>query len=177
MANAFKKMANYLGLSEEDEFSAVEETQHEVAATPARRGFRAHRSHESESERVATAQLPTYLRSASAPSVVAPAAPSVRTVAPAPVIDRIVTVQPRFYSDVRTIGEHYRNGQPVIMNLSDVEESERKRLVDFASGLVFGHYGSIEKVTTKVFLLTPPNVAVSSEDKNAAAQASFFNQS
>ena len=86
-------------------------------------------------------------------------------------------MQPRFYSDVRTIGEHYRNGQPVIMNLSDVEESERKRLVDFASGLVFGHYGSIEKVTTKVFLLTPPNVAVSSEDKNAAAQASFFNQS
>jgi len=176
MANAFKKMANYLGLSEEDEFSAVEEAQHEVAA-PARRGFRSHRSQESETERVVTAQLPTYLLSASTPSVVSPVAPSVRTVAPTPVIDRIVTVQPRFYSDVRTIGEHYRNGQPVIMNLSDVEESERKRLVDFASGLVFGHYGSIEKVTTKVFLLTPPNVAVSSEDKNAAAQASFFNQS
>lgn len=176
MANAFKKMANYLGLSEEDEFSAVEEAHNEPVAAPASRGFRSHRSEVSEVERVATAQLPTYLRSTSAPAV-SPAAPSVRTVAPTPVIDRIVTVQPRFYSDVRTIGEHYRNGQPVIMNLSDVEESERKRLVDFASGLVFGHYGSIEKVTTKVFLLTPPNVAVSSEDKNAAAQASFFNQS
>jgi cell division inhibitor SepF len=177
MANAFKKMANYLGLSEEDEFSNVEETRIEPVATPARRGFRSHRSHESEVERVVTTQLPTYLRSTSTSSTVAAVAPSVRTVAPTPVIDRIVTVQPRFYSDVRTIGEHYRNGQPVIMNLSDVEESERKRLVDFASGLVFGHYGSIEKVTTKVFLLTPPNVAVSSEDKNAAAQASFFNQS
>jgi|GEM_PF-103786 cell division inhibitor SepF len=177
MANAFKKMANYLGLSEEDEFSAVEETRQEAAAAPTRRGFRSHRSVESE-ERIATSQLPTYLRSTTPTSApVTSVSPSVRTVAPTPVIDRIVTVQPRFYSDVRTIGEHYRNGQPVIMNLSDVEESERKRLVDFASGLVFGHYGSIEKVTTKVFLLTPPNVAVSSEDKNAAAQASFFNQS
>jgi len=58
-----------------------------------------------------------------------------------------------------------------------MEESERKRLVDFASGLVFGHHGKIEKVTPKVFLLTPPNVSVSVEDKNSAAQASFFNQS
>ena len=81
------------------------------------------------------------------------------------------------YSDVRGIGEHYRLGQPVIMNLSDMEESERKRMIDFASGLVFGHYGSIERVTSKVFLLTPPNVMVSNEDKTAAAQASFFNQS
>ncbi|MDA2965007.1 MAG: cell division protein SepF, partial [Actinomycetota bacterium] len=45
------------------------------------------------------------------------------------------------------------------------------------SGLVFGHHGSIERVTPKVFLLTPPNVSVSVEDKNSAAQASFFNQS
>ena len=63
------------------------------------------------------------------------------------------------------------------MNLSDMDESERKRLVDFASGLVFGHHGSIERITPKVFLLTPPNVAVSNEDKAAAAEASFFNQS
>jgi cell division inhibitor SepF len=63
------------------------------------------------------------------------------------------------------------------MNLSDMEESERKRLVDFASGLVFGLHGSIERVTSKVFLLTPANVRVSTENKAAAAEASFFNQS
>jgi cell division inhibitor SepF len=63
------------------------------------------------------------------------------------------------------------------MNLSDMEEAERYRLVDFASGLVFGHFGSIERVTPKVFLLTPPNVKVSVEDKTSAAAASFFNQS
>ena len=94
-----------------------------------------------------------------------------------PTLDRIITLHPRFYNEARTIGEHYRQGNPVIINLTDMDESERKRLVDFASGLVFGHHGTIERVTSKVFLLSPANVKVSSEDKTAAAEASFFNQS
>jgi cell division inhibitor SepF len=92
-------------------------------------------------------------------------------------IDRIVTLHPRTYSEARAIGEHYREGNPVIMNLSDMEETERKRLVDFASGLVFGLHGSIERVTSKVFLLSPENVSVSNDTKTAAAAASLYNQS
>lgn len=89
----------------------------------------------------------------------------------------IITLQPRSYSEARRMGEHYREGNPVIINLDDMEEGERKRLVDFASGLVFGLHGRIERVSHKVFLLSPANVDVSNEDKTAAAQASFFNQS
>ena len=92
-------------------------------------------------------------------------------------MDRIVTLHPRSYSEARTIGEQYREGNPVIMNLSDMEETERKRLVDFASGLVFGLRGSIERVTSKVFLLSPENISVSNDAKTAAAEASFYNQS
>ena len=92
-------------------------------------------------------------------------------------MDRIVTLHPRTYSEARTVGEQYREGNPVIMNLSDMEETERKRLVDFASGLVFGLHGSIERVTSKVFLLSPENVSVSNDAKTAAAEASFYNQS
>jgi len=92
-------------------------------------------------------------------------------------MDRIITLHPRTYSEARAIGEQYREGNPVIMNLSDMEETERKRLVDFASGLVFGLHGSIERVTAKVFLLSPQNVSVSNDAKAAAAEASFFNQS
>jgi cell division inhibitor SepF len=88
----------------------------------------------------------------------------------------IVTLQPRSYSEARKVGEHYREGNPVIINLDDMEEGERKRLVDFASGLVFGLHGRIERLSLKVFLLSPANVSVSSEEKSAA-QASFFNQS
>ena len=88
----------------------------------------------------------------------------------------IVTLQPRSYSEARKVGEFYREGNPVIINLDDMEESERKRLVDFASGLVFGLHGRIERISLKVFLLSPANVNVSSEERSAA-QASFYNQS
>lgn len=88
----------------------------------------------------------------------------------------IITLQPRSYSEARKVGEYYREGNPVIINLDDMEEGERKRLVDFASGLVFGLNGRIERISLKVFLLSPANVSVSNEDKTAA-QATFFNQS
>ncbi len=94
-----------------------------------------------------------------------------------PVLDRIVTLHPRFYNEARTIGEHFRFGTPVIINLTDMDESEHKRLVDFASGLAFGLHGTIERVAKKVFLLSPANIQINTEDKSAAAQASFFNQS
>jgi cell division inhibitor SepF len=89
----------------------------------------------------------------------------------------IVTLHPRSYSDARQMAEHYREGNPVIINLDDMDESERKRLVDFASGLAFGLRGGIEKITSRVFLLSPANITVRTEDKAAYAQASFYNQS
>jgi cell division inhibitor SepF len=92
-------------------------------------------------------------------------------------VEKIVTLHPRSYNDARIIGEHYRDYTPVIMNLTEMDDADAKRLVDFAAGLVFGHRGVIEKVTKSVFLLSPPNVKVSPEEKVAAAEASFFNQS
>jgi|GEM_PF-420373 cell division inhibitor SepF len=89
----------------------------------------------------------------------------------------IITLHPRSYSEARQMAEHYRQGNPVIINLDDMDESERKRLVDFASGLAFGLQGGIERIASRVFLISPANVNVRTEDKAAFAQASFFNQS
>jgi cell division inhibitor SepF len=91
-------------------------------------------------------------------------------------ISRIITVHPRTYNEARTIGENFRDGVPVIMNLSDMEEADAKRLVDFSAGLIFGLRGSIERITSKVFLLSPHNVSVAAEDKERLA-GGFFNQS
>jgi len=91
-------------------------------------------------------------------------------------VSRIITVHPRTYNEARTIGEHFRDGVPVIMNLSDMEDVDAKRLVDFAAGLIFGLRGTIERVTSKVFLLSPQNVIVAAEDKERIA-GGFFNQS
>jgi cell division inhibitor SepF len=90
---------------------------------------------------------------------------------------RITTVHPRNYNEARIIGEHFREGTPVIMNLTDMDDSDAKRLVDFSAGLVFGRHGSIERVTQKVFLLTPANVEITAEDKSRMAGPGFFNQS
>jgi cell division inhibitor SepF len=90
---------------------------------------------------------------------------------------RITTLHPRTYNEARTIGEHFREGTPVIMNLTEMVDSDAKRVVDFAAGLVFGLRGSFERVTNKVFLLSPANVEVTAEDKARIAERGFFNQS
>src|SRR6266540_2236378 len=90
---------------------------------------------------------------------------------------RITTMHPRTYNEARTIGEHFREGTPVIMNLTEMVDSDAKRLVDFAAGLIFGLRGSIERVTNKVFLLSPANVEVAAEDKARIVERGFFNQS
>ncbi len=92
-------------------------------------------------------------------------------------LSRITTLHPRNYNEARTIGEHFREGIPVIMNLSEMDDSDAKRLVDFSAGLVFATRGTIERVTSKVFLLSPPNVTVAAEDKQRIAEGGFFNQS
>jgi cell division inhibitor SepF len=92
-------------------------------------------------------------------------------------LSRITTLHPRTYNEARTIGENFREGVPVIMNLSEMDDSDAKRLVDFAAGLVFAVRGTIERVTNRVFLLSPPNVSVAAEDKQRIAEGGFFNQS
>ena len=90
---------------------------------------------------------------------------------------RITTLHPRTYNEARTIGEHFRDGTPVIMNLTEMDDTDAKRLVDFAAGLSFGLRGRIERVTNKVFLLSPEHVEVTAEDKARIAEGGFFNQS
>jgi cell division inhibitor SepF len=85
-------------------------------------------------------------------------------------LSRITTLQPRSYKEARTIGEHYRDGQPVIMNLTELDAADAKRLVDFAAGLAFALRGSIDKVTNRVFLLTPADVEVSADDARKLAE-------
>lgn len=157
MANALKRVANYLGLMDDPEFDTPVSSN--VPAVPTSGDVRI----KPRSARTVTSVVSSTTESAPQLDL--------------PVLDRIITLHPRFYNEARTIGEHFRQGNPVIINLTDMDESEHKRLVDFASGLAFGLHGTIERVTKKVFLISPANLQVSTEDKSAAAQASFFNQS
>lgn len=90
-------------------------------------------------------------------------------------MQRITTIHPRSYNDAKAIGESFRDGVPVIVNLTDMHDGDAKRMVDFCAGLVFGLRGSIERITGKVFLLSPEFVQVDGD--SAADEGSFYNQS
>jgi cell division inhibitor SepF len=170
MASAMRKMAVYLGLVEDDhryqenidsygEYEDYDDQEDlpEQAGEPDARGVK----------RDADGDYPAYQ------------AADWRTehVSQTTDLTRITTLHPRTYNEARTIGEHFREGTPVIMNLTEMVDSDAKRLVDFAAGLIFGLRGSIERVTNKVFLLSPVNVEVTAEDKARIAERGFFNQS
>lgn len=150
LMSSLKKLGNFLGLTDDLESEEI--------------------THETETPRVRVRETRSFA------AVQATPVPNT-SVAPAATTNQIFTVNPRSYNEARVIGERFREGSTVLMNLTDMGDDERKRLVDFASGLVFGHHGTIERVTSKVFLLSPANITVSSEVKTAAAEASFFNQS
>ena len=93
-------------------------------------------------------------------------------------MNEILTVHPRAYKDAQVIAENFREGIPVIINLSQMSEPDARRLIDFASGLSLGLYGKIERVTSKVFLLSPAHVAVSGDhaEVESDVDAAFFAQ-
>jgi len=160
MAGALRKTMVYLGLAEEDErYDAYDDfdepgDHHEA---PAR-----------EERSAAVTTLPHRT----------PVARVVRDVELG-ALNRIATIHPRTYNEAKNIGESFREGTPVIMNLTDLDDADAKRLVDFGAGLVFGLHGSIERVTSKVFLLSPAHIEVLASEVEAPKTAArgFFNQS
>jgi cell division inhibitor SepF len=161
MSGAMRKIGEYLGLLEDtgrydDEF----DNDYDTADTPA-----VSRTPSRESRPAAVADLSERRRPSAGPTGVVAE------------LSRITTLHPRTYNEARTIGERFRDGMPVIMNLTEMDEADAKRLVDFAAGLSFGLRGSIERVTAKVFLLSPQNVDVTAEDKARIREGGFFNQS
>lgn len=157
MAGALRKTMAYLGLSE-DEGDYVDELdaprQEEPAAAEAR------------PEREEPRAQVTPMRVVPAPE---PVEHDLR---------RISTVHPSTYNEARVIGEAFRDGTPVIMNLTGMSETEAKRMVDFSAGLVFGLHGSIERVTNRVFLLSPASVEVATDSgQPETGPGRLFNQS
>jgi cell division inhibitor SepF len=93
--------------------------------------------------------------------------------APAPQV-RIHTVEPRSFSEAQSIADKFRVGQPVIMNLAMTDADLARRLLDFASGLTYGLGGGLQKVSDKVFMLSPANVDVSAAGKALRGDDSPF---
>jgi cell division inhibitor SepF len=179
MAEKLKRAAAWLGLVTDDRYADYDD----VDATERTEGISREELLGAQQKQPASV-TPLETRRTTPPAAHGSTPVPIPSAAPAPNptprtadVTRIITVHPRTYNEARTIGEHYRDGVPVIMNLTEMEDVDAKRLVDFAAGLIFGLRGTIERVTSKVFLLSPQNVTVTAEDKERIAAGGFFNQS
>ena len=143
MSNPLKKTMVYLGLADE------EEVYEEPASQPAAR------------QKPQAVEKAAPITPIHRPAVVRQPAPTA--------VSEILSVHPKQYRDAQVIAENFRDGIPVIINLSQMSDADARRLIDFASGLSLGLYGRIERVTSKVFLLSPENVAVSGDGAIAHA--------
>jgi cell division inhibitor SepF len=185
MGGALRKTMVYLGLAEDDEryeaYEVEEDAEFEVDDEFAEASYDESRRTEPRLDSRTEPRMDS--RDAERRAAVTPIgrAHMARVVPvaeqPPAELHRITTIHPRSYNDAKTIGEAFRNGIPVIMNLGDMADSDAKRVVDFAAGLIFGLHGSIEKVTGKVFLLSPSHVEVTPADKPHVPERAFFNQS
>ncbi|MCC3264506.1 cell division protein SepF [Arthrobacter gengyunqii] len=195
MAGAMRRTMIYLGLADgEEPYESEQKSQRDAPVRSAEeytpeyeRPERSDRSERSDrtdrtersdrdAEQVPAPVVRTAVEEYRAPVTPIKRAPSSREEVAG--LRQITTVHPRSYNDAKIIGESFRDGIPVIMNVTDMGEADAKRLVDFSAGLVFGLRGSIERVTNKVFLLSPSYVEVLGDDKKVSeSQSAFFNQS
>lgn len=153
MAGVWKKTLNYLGLTEEDE-ELVEEMP-DAEPAPVRR-----------------------MRPQAVREVPSDAGGVVRTIASprTNATGAIHKSEPKRFNEAREVADRFKEGTAVIMNLQSTEDSIARRLVDFASGLVYGLDGKIELVANRVYLLTPDDVEVSAEERERLAGGGFYNQ-
>ncbi len=158
MAGVWKKTLQALGLVEDEELDELEE---EMEAMPAH-------AEPSAARRLGRAEMSGAM---DRPDAIVRTMPSIR-----PATVSIHRAEPKRFNEAREIGERYRQGVPVIMNLQGADDAVARRLVDFASGLVFGLDGKIEMVASRVYLLTPANVEVSAEERERIVEGGFFNQ-
>lgn len=145
MSNALKKAAVYFGFADEDELT-------QEAPAPVRAA-------ETETDRVEEQR----------PRPVTPIRPAQRVGD----MHEILTVHPRQYKDAKEIAESFRAGTPVIINLSQMTDGDARRLIDFSAGLTQGLSGRIERVTTKVYLLTPEHIAIAGSRQEAVETDAF----
>lgn len=157
MAGAIKRMATYLGLVEDDQYY-TDPAEPQAAGDSERLAVKEERENSRPRSRTAAAEV----------SAVRPVAQPWDRAG-----YRIPTILPTTYNDARSIGEEFRGASPVIMDLSGMGDADAKRIVDFAAGLVFGLHGSIERITPKVFLLSPEGVDVSTTAREQVAGGSL----
>lgn len=168
MSGVWRRTLQYLGLVEDEEFDdagAAVGVEQRPMPRPQRRPASVPRTQRSEPEPIRSVTAPE-------PESLIRTIPQKRPTQ----AGAIHRAEPKRFNEARDLGDKFKEGVPVIMNLQSTEDSIARRLVDFASGLVFGLEGKIELVATRVYLLTPADLEVSAEERERLREGGFYNQ-
>jgi cell division inhibitor SepF len=162
----------YLGLVDEDyeDFEAYDE-----APPGVQPAGRAQPEPQPAAERPVGAVRPLSREPSEGPNAytAGPRPAVIRPMAPAQTA-RVHVVAPSRFADAQEIGDRFKNGQPVIVNLQASDEKLARRIIDFCSGVAYSLAGAMDKVADQVFLLTPSNVEVSAEEKKRLQERGLF---
>jgi cell division inhibitor SepF len=159
MPGVWKKTLTYLGLVEDEDYDELDEVSVEGRGEPA------------PVRRIAR---PEAVRDVSAEPRMEGIVRTIPT--PRPSGSSIHKSEPKRFNEAREIADRFKGGIPVIMNLQGTDDAVARRLVDFASGLVYGLDGKIEMVANRVYLLTPAEMEVSAEERERIAGGGYYNQ-
>ncbi len=160
MPGVWKKALSYLGLVEEEGYEDIDDVEAEAPVRPDPMPVRPATRSPEVSAHPAIHGSDTVVRTIPQPRAGA----------------SIHKSEPKRFNEARELGDKFRDGVPVIMNLQGTDDSVARRLVDFASGLVYGLDGKIETVANRVYLLTPANMEVSAEERERLREGGFYNQ-
>ena len=68
-----------------------------------------------------------------------------------------------FDSDVMAIAETLLGGKTVILNMEGLDLSVAQRIIDFMCGATYSVDGSLQKISSFIFIITPKNVDLSGD--------------
>lgn len=134
---------------EEDIINEVEEIEEEEVVKPARAGYFARRNIERRDE-AASAKQPKVI-------------PMNNNVGGS----KMVITQPTCFDEVKEIGEHLKCKKSVIVNLETVNKDDHRRIVDFISGATFVLDGSVQKISSLIYLITPKTIEIQNDIERA----------
>jgi cell division inhibitor SepF len=170
MSGFFKKTLSFFGISDEDEIDLDEmegrETEKAKVRTLRDKSGKIESVNEKESPRrghIFGSKTPRTPRKI---SLIGSGRDGIKS--------RVFVSEPKEFEEIQVIADNFKNDIPVIINLQKADQDLGKRVIDFCSGLTYALEGNIKKVAEKVFLITPFNVEVSSEEKELLREEGFY---
>ncbi|HEY2813342.1 MAG TPA: cell division protein SepF [Acidimicrobiales bacterium] len=192
MATMWRRAMTYLGLGPDEEYEEYDDLEparepiNDRARQPARTAMPPRRVAEAEPEPSDVAYVGSVRRLEPQPLEPTPgigavtpvgqkraATPAVRAI-PTSMSAKPYVVAPGSFNEAQDVADKYKGNVPVIMNLQNVDRDLSRRLIDFASGLCYGVGGTMEKVAHQVYLLTPSNVEVSTEERRRLQERGLY---